>query len=767
MKRSVFLSRRFVISVLALVMIAGALSVGAVRGAQPAEAAPVPGFSDKAVLSGLKHPTNLEFAPDGTIFITEKSGKIWSYTSFTDPSPKLVIDLGPEVDDYWDRGLLGLAVAPTYPADNHLYVLYARDAPLGGTAPTWNDACPSPPGPTTDGCMVSGRLARLTIENGVATQVEPLLDGWCQQFPSHSIGTIMFGPDGYLYASGGEGASFTAVDYGQFGAAKPGNAANVCGDPPGGVGTALTPPAAEGGSLRAQSALRTNGPAVLNGSVIRIDPATGAAAPGNPFSGSSDPDKARISAFGFRNPFRMTTRPGTREIWVGDVGQGRSEEIDRIVDPTAAATNFGWPCYEGAGINTGFQSVGLTQCTNLYQSPGSTVAPFYTYDHAGTVTTADGCPTGGSSITGLAFYEGTSYPAPFRKALYFTDHTRQCLWAMVPDASGTPDPANIISLGHVADPVELVQGPAAYDNDLFYVALDGGAIHQLSYTPGNAPPTAVAKVTPASGQAPLTVSFTGSGSTDPEKGALKFAWNFGDGTTSTAVSGTHVYVKAGTYTPTLTVTDPLGLTSSATATVLAGSAKVTVLNVAVTSPTGLRRAKYRVGDRLNFSATAVDAANRPIPASNFSWHLSIHHCETVTNCHAHDGGSLNGVSKGAFTAPDHPYPYYLTIELTVTLPGTSNTLAMTSKFQPETVAVTLKTNQTAKIPLTLDGVSKAAPYTVTMVRGHLSTISAPKTVYLAGHKYTFTSWSDKGAATHTIVGPIDPTTRTANYKKVY
>ncbi len=75
-----------------------------------------------------------------------------------------------------------------------------------------------------------------------------LAQGWCQQFSSHSIGDLRFGPEGALYASGGDGASFSSADYGQFG-----DEPNPCGDPPSPAGTALTPPTAEGGSLRSQN----------------------------------------------------------------------------------------------------------------------------------------------------------------------------------------------------------------------------------------------------------------------------------------------------------------------------------------------------------------------------------------------------------------------------------------------------------------------------------------------------------------------------------
>ena len=337
-----------------------------------------------------------------------------------------------------------------------------------------------------------------------------------------------------------------------------------------------------------------------------------------------------------------------------------------------------------------------------------------------------------------------TYPSTLHGALFFADHTRQCIWAMFPKANGDPDPANILSLGHVANPVQLV-GPAAFNNDLFYVDMDGGNIHGLSYVPGSQPPTAVAKVTPTSGPTPLTVSYDGTASTDPQSETLTYSWNFGDGTTSTAASGTHTYANPGSYTAKLTVMDTQGLTGSATVPVFVGATKITSVKVVIKSPTGTTRTKYRVNDRLNFSATAVDSTGNAIPAANYSWHLSIHHCYTTTNCHTHDGGTITGVTSGTSSAPDHLYPCYLRIDLTVTVPGSTNTIG-TLTAQPQTVNVTFKTNQTKSLHLAVDGVSKYAPFTVTMVMGHLATVTAPTPEYLYSHKFTYTSWSDKKAA---------------------
>src|SRR5512133_4404820 len=137
-------------------------------GPGPSAASTLPsGFRDSVVLSGLTNPTVLQFAPDGRIFVGQKNGVIKVFQSLTDTNPVTVADLSAKVDDYWDRGLLGLALAPNFPTNPYVYVLYAYDAPIGGTAPLWGDGCTTPPGPTTDGCLVSGRVSRLQISGNV------------------------------------------------------------------------------------------------------------------------------------------------------------------------------------------------------------------------------------------------------------------------------------------------------------------------------------------------------------------------------------------------------------------------------------------------------------------------------------------------------------------------------------------------------------------------------------------------------------------------
>jgi hypothetical protein len=152
------------------------------------------------------------------------------------------------------------------------------------------------------------------------------------------------------------------------------NVLNPCGDPPGPAGSMLTPPTAEGGALRSQD-LRTSGdPVSLDGTVIRVDPDTGAALPDNPLARHPNPNARRIIAYGMRNPFRFTTRPNTDELSVGDVGWNAWEEINVLSAPSPVE-NFGWPCYEGPNPQSGYDAANLRICENLYGSAGAARRP--------------------------------------------------------------------------------------------------------------------------------------------------------------------------------------------------------------------------------------------------------------------------------------------------------------------------------------------------------------------------------------------------------
>src|SRR4029079_8631690 len=159
---------------------------------------------------------------------------------------------------------------------------------------------------------------------------------------------------------------------------------------------------------------------------IRVDPATGDALPSNPRAFDSDPNVRRTIAYGLRNPFRFTVKPGTNEIYAGDVGYNTWEEVN--VATPSAVRNFGWPCYEGFERQGAYDAANLNICETLYGQSAAVTSPLLTYAHA---TTNDACAPGSSSISGLAFYGSGSYPSRYNGALFYLDYSRSCMWALI------------------------------------------------------------------------------------------------------------------------------------------------------------------------------------------------------------------------------------------------------------------------------------------------------------------------------------------------
>ncbi|ALG07748.1 hypothetical protein AOZ06_13270 [Kibdelosporangium phytohabitans] len=222
-----------------------------------------------------------------------------------------------------------------------------------------------------------------------------LIEDWCQQYPSHSVGDLEFGPDGYLYASAGDDTGLVSADYGQAGSPR-----NPCGDPPVPVGGTQTAPTAEGGALRSQDYQTTGGPTGLDGTVIRI-----------------------------------------------------ASPIDGTVD------NFGWPCMEGnqpnGGYNFGLNMCERIYSEAVPHTPPHFTYhhsdPVIPGDGCETEV--------GSSVSGAAFYNGDSHPAQYKGTLFFADYSRRCVWAMFPGTGGVPDPATRIAFRNNAFAVDLEIGP--------------------------------------------------------------------------------------------------------------------------------------------------------------------------------------------------------------------------------------------------------------------------------------------------------------------
>ena len=749
-------------------------------------------FVDQPVFTGLTQPTTIRFASDGRAFVAEKSGIVKEFDSLADTTATVVVDLRTQVDNYWDRGLLSLAIDPNFlNAQNpkpYLYLYMVYDAPPGQVAPVWNDACPSPPGATTDGCVVTSELVRLTVNaaTNVATATDVLIHDWCQQFPSHAGGAMAFDSSGNLIVTGGDGASFSGVDYGQRGgtlpnAVSPVTPANPCGDPPTGVGAATTVPTAEGGSLRAQDVRTSGDPTGLDGTIIRVDPATGLGVASNPLAASADANNRRLVATGFRNPFRMTTRPGTNELYVGDVGDQTWEEID-LVNPPAntpltntTLLDYGWPCYEGPN-KSGWQSLGLNLCTSLYNQANAVTSPVYGYSHVNSNSPVGPCFVGdasgkmSSSISGLAFYEGASggsvpFGGPnstaYRGALFFTDYSRNCLGVLYPGANGRPDPTTMQQVASgLSHPVDLLTGAGG---DLYYVDLDGGMVHRISY---HLDPIASATYAPSVFLGPGVAHLDGTGSTNPDPDPNNYIehWDWylqGQADVSGAPDGTGSTYdwsvpSAGIFPVTLKVVTHLGQVATYKFNVDASDAPpVPVIDTPSSSLT------WTVGDTINFTGHATDTEDGAIPAADLSWELVMHHCPAgVVICHLHFIQTWSGQAGGAFVAPDHEYPSWLELRLTATdSHGASTTTSIL--LQPKTATLTTAASL-AIVNVSVDGVTQPNPSTLTYIKGGLATVGAPLTATSGGHAYRFSQWTDSASAVHDVVVAAD-TSITAQY----
>lgn len=750
--------------------------------------------------NNLVYPTNLEFAPDGStrFFVTEKRGVIKTASAPGVPM-SVVADMKSVTHSFWDRGMLGLAVHPDYPETPYLYVLYAHGTPL--PVPGWpppraewedgpsanEDECPNPPGSTTDGCVVSAQLARITVDLGDLPvgpdDIEVLIHDWCQQFPSHSVGDLVFGADGALYISAGDGASFGGVaDFGQFGGSlgSP-TPSNPCGDPPSGAGGVMSAGTAEGGALRAQDLL-TDGDAVgASGAILRINPLanpdvpSSLVMPGNPNASHSDPIGKLIVAHGLRNPYRMTVRPNTSQLYIGDVGYETWEEVNRILSPTAGVLNFGWPCYEGGSGSSlelaTYSTVGMCQdLINL--GSGAVTAPFFAYRHNQDIEHPDDdvCPpaeTGqmsrtSSSTTGLAFYPGGLYPGFYNGALFGADYSRGCIWVMSAGQNGHPDPASVqvfhyepttgTGPGRIEGitPVDLEMGP---DGAIYGVSHMRGQLFRFNWLGTNDAP--VADITVSNTGDPFEFVLDATGSSDPDGQPITYAWDLdNDGLfdDSTEPTVTRAFAP-GQHTVRLRVTDFPGASDIAMETLQVNNTKPVAT---ISSPTS--SLTWSVGDSIDFSGTGSDAEDGTLPGEQLHWALILHHCAEDGTCHEHhDLGSRTGAS-GSFDAPDHPYPTWLEIRLSVEdqfgATGTDSVL-----IYPKTVDLTI-----ASQPSGLDFGVGTTPYTTEVIVNSRVALAAPESAVFGGWPFEFSHWVHGGARTQDLLAPATDTTYTAVYQ---
>jgi glucose/arabinose dehydrogenase len=585
------------------------------------------GFTQEVVVSGLDLPTAFAPLPDGRFLLAEKRGMVWLYRE-GDPQPTLFLDIQDRVNNFHDRGLLGIAVDPAFSTNGYIYLAYTYE----------NDAA-NLTGPKT------GRVARYTAVGDTASPDSEFVvlgtqvGSSCHLFPagadcipsdshSHTVGNLKFAQDGTLFVTLGDGARFDTIDV---------------------------------------DALRAQELDSLAGKVLRITPA-GQGVPSNPFwTGDAHANRSKVWSYGLRNPYRFNLRPGTLTPYLGDVGWSTWEEIN-VASPGA---NFGWPCYEGPELQLGYAL--LPRCRELYaRGPSAVQMPL----HAWTRRI-------GQTATGGAFFTGTSYPPEYQGAYFFGDYGRGWIGTLRVDENDQLIPGSVTMFAtEQAGLVDLEIGP---DGLLYKIDILTGELHRFRYSAANTPPRAMASADPHEGYPPLSVRFSSVGSGDPDGDTLQYTWDFGDGSPlSNEAHPEHTYTTAGLYTARLTVSDGRGGTHSAMARISVGNYSPLVR---ITSPSGTFR--FKVGDVVSYSGEAEDAEDGTIPGSQLSWNITLHHCNGG-ECHSHPYSTSTGPS-GTLTIEDHGDEISFELTLTATdsqgLTGTS-----TVTIHPQTVQLTLESS---------------------------------------------------------------------------
>jgi len=321
-------------------------------------------------------------APPGDttrLFVVEQTGRI-RILADGKLRAEPFLDLRDKVRSGGERGLLSVAFHPRYRDNGWLFVDYTDRH--GDTR--------------IERYRVSADPDRADPASAV-----PIL-GIAQPYANHNGGLVMFGSDGMLWIGMGDGGS--------------------AGDPEN----------------------RAGNPDQLLGKMLRID-----VDHGEPYTiprGNAYPSgggRAEIWAIGLRNPWRFSFDPARGELWVGDVGQNRWEEVDRV-HLDATAPDFGWRRYEG---------------THPFKPAEGRppIMPALEYSHA------DGC-----SVIGGFVYRGHAVPALAGQYVY-ADYCSGWIRSVPADSVGVATP----HLWDVARPGAISSFGRDAEGELYVITLDG------------------------------------------------------------------------------------------------------------------------------------------------------------------------------------------------------------------------------------------------------------------------------------------------------
>jgi glucose/arabinose dehydrogenase/PKD repeat protein len=657
----------------------------------------LPQYEDQPV-ANVQSATQLAFTPDGRLLITARAGTLRIYKNGAlQPNPALNIPAS-QICYNVERGLLGLAVDPSFASNHYIYLYYTFNK-YGDCSTTTGSNTPV------------NRVSRFTLGNNDV--VDPasetiLLDNIPSPTGLHNSGDVQFGKDGYLYVTVGDGSCDFRLDSG-------------CG-PINDAAHDLSAP---------------------NGKVLRIT-SSGGIPPGNPFQGAGTqrcnvdgfaepPTRCReIFASGLRNPWRLAFDPNAAgtSFYINDVGLSKWEEID----VGANGADYGWNVREGPCYTDSYSDCGPT--------PPGTTNPIYAYPHT------SGC----ASIIGGVFAPVGKWTPDIDGAYLFGDLVCGKIFKLIPAGDGTYTTTEFATPIGTNWLISMIVGPYAGNDAIYYITWnDGNSAHEvrrIAFTgQANRSPVARATASPTHGDPPLNVSFDGTTSFDPDGDPLTYEWDFGDGSAhQTSATATHTYAAAGEYNATLTVRDDRG--GEGTTTIHIDTANDPPVPQ-IDAP--LATKLFRVGETITLKGEATDPEEGPLSDDHLTLEVIKHH-----NTHVHPFFPSTQGNNFTITAPEpedinSTDNSYLEIILTAT-DSNGSSASVHQDLRPHVVNLSFLSNP-YPLKLKVVGSTVTTPQTVPSWEGWDLPVEAPNQATSSGSPYNFSSWNDGGAASHTITTP--------------
>ncbi|MEV0314251.1 PQQ-dependent sugar dehydrogenase [Nonomuraea fuscirosea] len=670
----------------AILMPQAALAAGA--GAPSGAAAPPPDsqFQKVTLNDNPGEPMDLAVLPDSRVLHTTRPGEVWLH----DPKTGLNT-LAARLDVYRhdEEGLQSIALSPGFgkgsKKDDWVYLYYSPplDTPVDDPAtPNVNEGDAPFTGTPQDFAPFKGliRLSRYrwsgsTIDLRTEQRIldVPVDRGIC----CHVGGDIVFDAAGNLYLSTGDDTNpFFSDGY-----------------------TPIDERADRNPAFDAQrSAGNTND---LRGKILRIkvrDNGSYAIPHGNLFRPGTKNTRPEIYAMGLRNPFRIELNRRTGDLYVGDYSPDQ-QQANPQRGPSGTgkwttirkAGNYGWPyCatarlpYVDYDFGTGASGATFDCAAPVNESPHNTglrrlppvTQPDVWYSY-GTSAEFPALGTGGIGPMGGPAYDydpadtrgprAVAWPKYYDGVPLFYEWTRDYVKAMFNRGQRIESVLPSIVFDN---PMDMEFGP---DGALYVLEYGDGyfsenpdaQLARIDFTghTGNRTPIPAAQASATGGLAPLTVSFTSTGTSDPDGDRLRYAWDFdADGRVdSRSPSASFTYRQDGLYQATLRVTDDAGMSASTSVRIVIGNA---VPVVELVRPVAGQ--PFSFGDLIEFEVRVTD--DQPVNCANVTVNYILGHDDhghpqttargctgsiqtTVPSGHDPENDELTGVFVATYTDP--------------------------------------------------------------------------------------------------------------------